>query len=243
VSTSVSTSSDSNRDNSKQNRSVRRWVTAGSVVVVLFLLFIIIRTQGSVSGTEFSPSHFQLRSFSFYELPLIHVQLTPIKRTGKTPKTATYVRQTGLIKPATGTPTTWHLVSLSRGISGETPADANLLIEHLNLRSVADDYWRQWSIDHPKLAKILWPKIQTLAERELYILMPKIFEFAMDEDNHVPLKLQTKIDDYLKNQYLTLVHDMQDANRGELAKQLLVEAKADYPQSADLKNLQLSPQK
>ena len=212
-------------------------------MVLLFFLFIVIRTQGSIHGTEFSPTHFQLRSFSFYELPLIHVQLTPIKRTGSTIKTATYVRQNGLIKAATGTPTIWHLVALSRGISGETPADANLLIEHLSLRSGANDYWEQWSIDHPKLAKILWPKIQTLAERELYFLMPTIFEIAMDEDNHVPLKLQTKIDDYLKDQYLTLVRDMQDANRSELAKQLLVEAKADYPESADLNNLQLSPQK
>jgi hypothetical protein len=202
-------------------------------------MFFVIRTQGFVSGQEFSPTHFQLREFSFYEIPLIHVQITPIKRAGSTPTTATYVRQNALIKPHTGPPTSWHLVSISRGLTGSTPADAELLIDQLNLQSGGDEFWRKWSIDHPKHAKVLWSVIQKLAERELYILMPHLFELAQIEQT--PQQLQQNIDDLLRGQYRSLIQDMQAADRRELAQQLLAEASKDYPQDAELKNLRLSP--
>ena len=43
--------------------------------------------QGNISGTEFSPTHFQQRDFGFYEIPLIHLQISPIKRSASTPST------------------------------------------------------------------------------------------------------------------------------------------------------------
>ncbi len=210
-----------------------------SIIVLTFALFFVIRTQGFVSGQEFSPTHFQLREFSFYEIPLIHLQITPIKRAGSTPTTATYVRQNSLIKPHTGAPASWHLVSISRGLTGSTPADANLLIDQLNLQTGGDEFWRKWSIDHPRRAKVLWPVIQKLAERELYILMPHLFELA--QIDQTPRQLQQNIDDLLRGQYRSLILDMQAADRGELAQQLLAEASKDYPQDAELKNLRLPP--
>jgi hypothetical protein len=203
------------------------------------VVFIVIRTQGFVSGHEFSPTHFQQRKFSFYEIPLIHLQITPIKRSGTTPRTATYVRQNSLITPAPGTPTTWHLVAISRGLTGSTPADANLLMDQLSLRAGGDEYWRKWSIDHPKQAKILWPVIQRLAERELYLLMPPLFELAQIEQS--PDCLQENIDSHLKQQYRSLILDMKAADRSELAQQLLVEATRDYPEDTELGNLGLTP--
>lgn len=207
--------------------------------MLTFALFIVIKTQGFVSGHEFSPTHFQLREFSFYEIPLIHVQITPIKRAGSTPTTATYVRQNALIRPQTGAPTSWHLVSISRGLTGSTAADANLLIDQMHLQTGGDEFWRKWSIDHPKRAKVLWPVIQKLAERELYILMPQLFELA--QIDQTPQQLQLNIDKLLRRQYRSLIQDMQAANRSELAQQLLTEASKDYPQDAELKNLRLSP--
>ncbi len=237
VSTSVSSPTNS-ASAAKKNRSVKRWMAVCSTIVLTFALFIVIRTQGFVSGQEFSPTHFQQRNFSFYEIPLIHVQITPIKRVGSTPATATYVRQNALIRPHTGAPTSWHLVSISRGLTGSTAADANLLIDQLQLQTGVDEFWRTWSIDHPKLAKVLWPVIQKLAERELYILMPQLFELA--QIDQTPQQLQQNIDELLRGQYRSLIQDMQAADRGELAKQLLAEASKDYPQDAELKNLRLS---
>ncbi len=198
----------------KQSGMVKKWVTLIATVVLVFVLFIVVRTQGFVSGYEFSPTHFQLRKFSFYEIPLIHLQITPIKRAGATPTTATYVRQNSLITPYSGPPTSWHLVSLSRGLTGSTPADANLLVDQLNLLSGGNEYWRKWSIDQPKQAKILWPVIQKLAERELYILMPPLFELSQVEQT--PEQLQEKIDNQLRTQYRSLIQDMKAADRDEL---------------------------
>lgn len=192
-----------------------------------------------MSGKEFSPTHFQQRDFSFYEIPLIHLQITPIKRSGSTPRTATYLRQNSLITPGSGTPTTWHLVSISRGLTGTTPADANLLIDQLNLQIKADEFWRTWSIDHPKRAKAFWNVIQKLALRELYILMPQLFELA--QIDQTPQQLQESLDDLLRRQYRGLILDMRAADRDQLADQLLAEAIKDYPHDSELQNLRLTP--
>lgn len=146
-----------------------------------------------------------------------------------------YVRQNALIKPVSGTPQTWHLVSLSRGLTGSTPADPQLLLDQLEIQHSGSAYWRQWSIDHAKRAKILWPFVQKLAERELYILMPELFELA--QLDLTPQQLSSRIDQYLQEQYRSLILDMRSAKRDELADQLLVEAIADYPNDPQLAKL------
>ncbi|MGI9473148.1 MAG: hypothetical protein ACR2NZ_16520 [Rubripirellula sp.] len=217
---------------------MRRWITVFATVVIVIVLLIVIRTQGFVSGYEFSPTHFQQRRFSFYEIPLIHLQITPIRRSSATPATATYVRQNALITPHTGVPTVWHLVSLSRGLTGATPADANLLLDQLELSS-GKDYWTDWSKKHPKRAKVLWPYVQRLAERELYLLLPSIFELAQ-LDPHSPQQLQDSIDEYLRREYALLIEDMRSADRDDLADQLLAEALQDYPDDPGLVQLDQS---
>lgn len=198
----------------------------------------MIRVQGFVSGEEFAPTHFQQRQFSFYEIPLIHLQITPIKRTGSTPATAMFLRQKTLVAPNTGPPQVWHLVWISRGLTGTVPIDANLLIDQLNLTLAGKDYWRTWSVDHPQHAKVLWPVIQTLAQRELYIVMPRLFELAQMEQT--PQQLKENIDDHLRKEYRRLIIDMDAADRTDLARQLLDEATRDFPEDDDLKNVRLS---
>ena len=199
------------------------------------LLFAVVRMQGHVTGQEFSPTHFRVRRFSFYEIPLFHIQITPIKRAGITPRSATYIRQKSLIPKPQG-PEIWHLVSLTRGISGTTPGDAELLVNQLTLKVDSIDFWRQWSIDHPQRATLLWPVIQRLAKRELYILMPGLMEFALIDQP--PAKFSQQADEWLREEYVKLVEDMRDAERVELAGQLLNEALSDFPSDAELTELQ-----
>lgn len=232
MSTSISSPPAASNSTVQANRRTRRWVTLIATVALIFVVFLVVRLQGLVTGSEFAPSHFQQRSFRFYELPLLHLQITPIQRVGITPKAATFVRQKSLIVPHSGAPAAWHLVEISRGLSGSTRADAQLLIEQLNLDSGGDAYWRKWSIDHPQHAKVLWPVVQKLAVRELYVLMPALFELAQLEQS--PDKLQEEIDRHLSQQYLRLVQDMEAAERDDLAGQLLLEAKQDYPLDRDL---------
>ncbi len=82
---------------------------------------------------------------------------------------------------------------------------------------------------------MLWPTIRQLAIRELYILMPQVFDYALGTDNDIELKKQ--IDDYLRTSYAELVTEMRNAKRDQLANELLKEALYDYPTDPTLLKL------
>jgi hypothetical protein len=211
------------------------WQVVVIGLVISVIVFLIVSTQGHVRGQEFSPTLFQAREFHFYEIPLLHLQMTPIRRSSATPRTANYVRQNSLIAPVTAADeTSWHLVHLSRGVSAEKPADAELLMNQLNLTKAGEPYWRTWSVDYPEHAAIFWPIIQRLAMRELYVLMPRLFELA--QQAHTADELKAKIDEQLRQDYTRLIQDLRDAGRDDLAEQLRSEATADYPDDSELRS-------
>lgn len=227
---------------SSKKRSRRRfflnakfWLIVLSTIILGGVLFLIILATGSVQGTEFSPTHFQTRRFSFYEIPLLRWQITPIHRVSNTPETARFLTQSKTLPLPNQAPTVWHLVEVERGASEAAPGDAALLVDHLRLMENSVAVWKQWSVDHPKLAKELWPKIADLANRELYVLMPRILELTRDADDLADWK--QSIDRYLASEYVTLIRDMRDAGRDELADALLAEALAEQPDNPELQSL------
>ena len=217
---------------------IRIWVSVSAAIIICVVLGLVIRTQGFVSGSEFAPSHFVRRSFSFYEIPLVHWQITPIQRSDDTPPAATYVKTKILKKVPKGTASNWHLVSLSRGISGTTNADANFLLAQLEFgdQNNSGSYWIDWSKQNPKHAAVLWPIIQRLAKRELYIFIPMVFATA-DSGGKSPAELQKVIDEQLAEEYVSLVSDMREAGKMTVAATLLNEAVADYPNHPGLQRL------
>ena len=236
MSTSVPPSAQSGKSSAKTNRVVKGWVTVIATVLICLVVGFVIRTQGSVSGFEFAPSHFEQRTFSFYEIPLIHLQITPIRRMGDTPQTAKYVRMTTLKNVPKGRATTWHLVSISRGLTGQTVADADLLMQHLQLGDDQDPYWKSWSKQHPNHSAILWPIIQQLAKRELYVLIPMVFQIA-EANADSSTQMQKTLDKRLAEEYVTLVKDMKEAKKDDIAAELLAEALVDYPNAPELNRL------
>jgi hypothetical protein len=238
VSTSVSTSAQSGKSSAKRNRSIRVWVSVSAAIIICVVLGLLIRTQGFVRGSEFAPTHFVQRSFSFYEIPFFHWQITPIRRSDDTPPAATYVKTAHLKKLPLAKASVWHLVSLSRGISGTTTADANLLVAQLKFSEKSDPYWVDWSKQNPKQAAILWPIIQRLAERELYVFIPMVFATA-DSQDRSPAELQKILDEQLAQEYVSLIKDMREAGNVTLAATLLSESLADYPNHPDLQRLSI----
>ncbi|TWU45204.1 hypothetical protein Q31b_03750 [Novipirellula aureliae] len=198
-----------------------------SAVLVSLFVFLFVRIQGAVTGSEFSPDSFSVREFRFYELPIFHLQITPIDRSTVTPSTAIYLRQTALINSPTKTPDLWHLVSMTRGFTGKTPADAELLVDQLNIKIAGGAYWRLWSVDQPAKAKVFWPIIQKLAKREMYIMMPKLFEIAQSERSVD--EMTERLDQSLRSQYEGLIRDMRAADQNELADQFFKEMLEDFP--------------
>ncbi|MFG0290423.1 MAG: hypothetical protein ACF8CQ_19750, partial [Rhodopirellula sp. JB044] len=104
------------------------WISLISTIVLGGLLVVVIRSMGFVQGEEFSPSHFRSRTFSFYEIPLIHWQITPIQRKSTTPSTAVLLTQKKWVSPPSDEPRVWHLVSLRRGLEESHDDDAALLL-------------------------------------------------------------------------------------------------------------------
>lgn len=205
-----------------QSNRKKRWVIVIATVVFTAVLLFFIRLQGYVSGVEFAPTHFQRREFSFFEIPLLHVQITPIERSAQTSNTGNYLRANSLVKTQRGTPDTWHLVSIRRGLTGTTPADAHFLTDQLDFQNQTDFYWRIWSIDHPQHAKILWPMIQDLAVRELYLLMPPLFELAQIEQT--PEELKANLKTRLESDLVSLIEDVRADDDDQLADLILEEA-------------------
>ncbi len=204
----------------------------------LLLVVVVVFLMGNVTGTEFAPSHFQTREFSFYEIPFLHVQITPIKRKDVTGPAARQIRTNAWISAPRGKPPSqWHIVSLSRGPS-TTPAIASLLTENISLRDANGPFWETWNKDHPKRAAVLWPIVQRLAERELYVLLPELLLMARTaqgpDDGTV---LAAEIDDWLVSQYIGLIKDLRQADRHPLADQIWEEAVADHPDSLELAGL------
>lgn len=201
-----------------------------TILACTLLVLGIVATQGHVSGEEFAPSHFQSRHFSFYEIPVLHLQVSPISRSGTTGGTATTIRQTSLIRTPKGTPKIWHLVSISRGVTGNTPADAKLLVDQLAMQQDGSDFWSVWNKKYLSHAKVLWPVVQRLAERELYVLIPELLVLARSSGDEIsPQSLNEKIDAYLIEEYTSLIQDMRLANRADLADAFLSELKLDFP--------------
>lgn len=217
------------------NKKARVWITAIAAILLILVIGLVIFTQGHVTGTEFSPTHFQTRKFDFYEIPILGLQITPIKRTGTTPTTATFLRQNSYIPVPNGQPDTWHLVRIDRGLSERTPADASMLVDQFSLRQSGDDYWEKWTTDHPAAGKVLWPEISKLAVRELYVLIPALLEQAQNTTD--PAALATFIAEYLPDQYARLISDLRQAGRGDVAAGLLDEAIADWPDDVNLGKL------
>lgn len=211
---------------------------------VATVIGLIVLVFGRVTGVEFSPDRFETRRFSVHEIPILKIQISPIRRTTSQSATARYLLAKSLIQPPKANASqpaanTWHLVELSRGGMSQFSADAKLLTDQLEAyvrhQNKPGEFWHNWSTSEPKKAQVLWPAIQKLAQRELYILVPRIFSMAINAKDETTLKLQ--IDEYLRENYAGLVVEMRDAQRPELADDLLAEALGDYPDDKQLQAL------
>ena len=116
---------------------------------------------------------------------------------------------------------------------------ASLLTESVSVRQ--GDYWRDWNADHPNRASVLWPVVQRLASRELYVLIPELLLIARSlPGDDLAKPLSDQIDGWLVVQYGEIIDDLRDADRLVLADELLREALLDYPNAPELDRLKRS---
>jgi hypothetical protein len=195
------------------------WGILGILAVTL-LVYVLTLMFGGVHGTEFSPQTFERRSYSFYELPLVGVQVTAIRHDDMTGVVETFLTSNSYIAtPPAGRPQDWHIIVGSRGTKLLRKGDASILIQYLDSKDSADYHrWVKWSEDNPKLAKVFWPAVQRLAEHDLYIFIPDLFLQAKQQVDAV--KLQAALDKLLVEKLLFLARRLQ--SRGEHAEAVKV---------------------
>ncbi|WP_153559051.1 hypothetical protein [Roseimaritima sediminicola] len=220
----------------------RKWIiVVVSLVTLVACVGLATLVQGKVQGTEFSPADFAQRRFSYWEIPLVQLQISPIRRTNPVNNLTTYLRAQSLIRVPSARQRQsqtfrWDLVRLSRGSLPRPPGDAEILVAYLDGDS--GTHWRTWSVDHPQQAQVLWPVIQRLARRELYVLVPDLFALAQSADS--PEQLGEQMDQYLRYSYHQIAADLHAAGKSELAAELLDEALGDYPDAPRLRALRRS---
>jgi tetratricopeptide (TPR) repeat protein len=145
---------------------------------VLIVVALGTRMYGSVSGEEFAPDTFQRRSYRYYELPLLRIKVTPVRRTTITPELAEVLTDKGYLTTTTP-PRRWDLVLSRRNGRFWQDGDARILCQYFD--AYASDeaaFWLAWTSKNGALAKVLWPEIAKLARGDLYLLVPPLFQAA-----------------------------------------------------------------
>ncbi len=217
-----------------------------SLAVVSVFAMIAVFFFGQVRGVEFAPSHFELRGFTYWEVPVLKLQITPIQRTPMGQPLTNLLTTGGqtFLAPGGAPPADWDLVEVTRGSRTEV-ADAKLLADFLLARQAyrpvglfqghlsTTDYWTPWTSANPQHAAALWPRVQTLAKRQQYLLVPDLFRLAQratQPDFAVSAAELTKqIDQFLADRYATLIDDFQTAGLIDSAESLQQDAQQDFP--------------
>ncbi len=147
---------------------------------------------GNVSGEEFSPDTFARRHYSYLELPLVHIQITPIHRVDKSNQLEIYLRQQKLVNKKPADTPRWDMVYHKVAEVVTETGDAQMLCNYLDVSgSRSPHFWLTWTKTHPLLAAEFWPVVAELARRELYLFTPDLFQLASSADDSGVFRQQT----------------------------------------------------
>ena len=149
------------------------WIYSGiAMLVAIPIGSIYLGTAGMVNGEEFSPDDFSQRSFFYNKVPWIGTTLWGLTHSDRTSALQRRLIAEGLIQP-TGSKI-WHLIRDNLTDPNRSRAyDARILVAYLKLQDdSSNSYWDRWIDDHPKSARIFWPRVADLARHRLYGAIP-----------------------------------------------------------------------
>ena len=209
-------------------RRVRTWlarVGIGLLVVLAaggFASFLVMQF-GGVHGVEFNPHTFKRRSYSFYEIPLVGYQVRRIRHEDLTGPVEDFLVQQKYVKPPKKTPDVWHIVVGTRGTSAAQRGDAEILMDYLDTEDDSQTHlWITWSEKHPKLAAPFWAAVARLAQEDLYIYIPELFDIAKASSD--PVRLHRDLNRAMAARFRQVAQEMQDQKNEADAKRYREEA-------------------
>jgi hypothetical protein len=217
-------------------------LAVAACIGLLFVLGIVVYSVsffGHVKGEEFAPATFSRREFSYYEIPLLGLQISPIHRRDITNALESQLTRDKLVasQSVTESGKRWDLVIARRGIEGArgralAQGNARILCEYLDALDGQNVHiWLTWSTKNPELAKVVWPVVARVAREDLYIFAPDLFELARNARD--PIELKAELDRWLVKQYLAFALTQQQLNRHEAAIELYSAVLQLVPSHAD----------
>jgi hypothetical protein len=211
-----------------------RWSLIISVIlgtVVIFLIWLL--AFGAVGGMEISPDDFTARRFFYREFPLFHWQYSPIYREDETSSAVLSMRGSGFINSAPDTQR-WDLISDNNIGSDSLDCQASLLQEILSWEDEKNSpFWTRWNQSNPEKAKLFWPRMQELAKRRGYVIMPGLAALAANTKSDVA-QLEKQLDQKLREEYLAFARNALAAEKPELATGLLQGAEQYQADAAEI---------
>jgi hypothetical protein len=212
----------------KTRRPWPRWVvwtgwTILGLLVSVSVVALLTLWFGGVHGVELNPYTFARRSYSFYEIPLLHWQVRGIRREDVSSVAVDFLEQQKYVAATKGAPDVWHIVIGTRGVRAPVIGDADILVRYLEAQD-ADDYhlWVKWSEQNPKLAAVFWPAVSRLAQDEEYVFVPELFDLAASAAD--PVALQTALNQKVAERLLALGQVLAEREEHAAAKKYFDEA-------------------
>ncbi|MDA1052659.1 MAG: hypothetical protein O3C40_19560 [Planctomycetota bacterium] len=203
----------------------------GLLLIGIVLVYAVLYF-GSVNGEDFSPDSFHRRRFAYLELPLIGVQITPIRHTDTTNDLERYLAAQKLLPKPAKPDDRWDLVVANQGVRGGIQGDARILSQYLDaMNEDRDSIWLKWSEAHVEMAKVLWPAVAEVARHELYSFVPELFVLARSAST--PDQLQNSIDQALADKYLLTAETFEALEQNDFAAELFTEVLRHAPDRAE----------
>ncbi len=198
------------------------WTLLGLLAALAVVTFATV-WFGAVHGVELNPYTFARRSYSFYEVPLIRWQVRGIRREDVTSAVANFLEQQNYVTAAKKAPDVWHIVTGTRGVRPPSVGNANILVTYLETLNFENQHeWVVWSEKNPKLALPLWKAVSRLAQDELYVFVPDLFELARQAND--PVAFQKQLDQQLAARLFEIGLLLQENEDHAQAKKYLAEA-------------------
>jgi hypothetical protein len=212
------------------------WFWLAGAAGLVAIGYISTRVFGGVSGEEFSPDLVRRRQFSYYEIPLIHLQITPVHREDTSNSLEQHLTSQNLIQQTSVSEPRWDLVWARQGAQPPRQGDAGILCAYLDTYdSDRTLIWKDWSEKNPQLAKILWSTIGRLAQQRLYLLVPEVFSVAAPATEAEALR--QSIAKTLADRYEQLARTHLELGDHQSARELAEEGLRHAPDRDDLKQV------
>ena len=190
----------SSRNSGRSGGWLSRWLFRGFISLigcagVLLICWVFTVIFGRVTGEEFSPQLFQRRTFIYFEIPLLRVQVWPIRRESSTGAFERFLTRKGYIKVNSTKKPRWDLVFDSEHDPTSALCDAAILCKYFDTVDADQEFiWKNWTAKHPELAKRLWPAVAEVAQARCYIFIPDLIDVARRADDEKKVEFQQVLD-------------------------------------------------